>query len=122
MFTIAGQQFAIRRVSMWKDGFQLFAGDQSVCEVKRGFWSRRFELSAIDEKWLLQPAGWFTRNYQLLRGDWVVGLDPPGRLVHAENELPTLPTPCRRRYRCWPSSWCWSSASGNKSTQPTSGG
>ena len=58
---------------LWKDGFQLFAGDQSVCEVKRGFWSRRFELFAVDEKWVLQPAGWFTRNYQLLAADREVG-------------------------------------------------
>ena len=76
-FTIAGHPFAIRKVSVWKDGFQLLAGDESVCEVKRGFWSRRFELEAPQddarEKWFLQPAGWFTRTYQLLAGDRVVG-------------------------------------------------
>jgi len=76
-FTIAGHEFAIRRASLWKDAFQLFAGDQSVCEVKRPFWSRSFALSAdLDgarEKWLLQPAGWFTRDYQMLAADSKVG-------------------------------------------------
>lgn len=76
-FTIAGHPFAIRRVSLWKDGFRLFAGDDCVCEVKRGFWSRRFELSAAlddaNEQWSLQPAGWFTRTYQLLAGEREVG-------------------------------------------------
>lgn len=76
-FTIAGHAFAIRRVSLWKDGFQLFAGDQSVCEVKRHFWSRSFELTAdlegTREKWLLRPTGWFTRDYQMLAGEREVG-------------------------------------------------
>jgi len=72
-FAIAGHAFAIRRVSMWKDGFQLFAGDQSVCDVKRSFWSRRFEMAAVDQQWVLQPAGWFTRTYQLLAGEREVG-------------------------------------------------
>jgi hypothetical protein len=72
-FAIAGHSFAIRKTSLWKDGFQLLAGQSSVCEVRRGFWSRRFELEAVEEKWFLQPAGWFTRTYQLLSGDRGVG-------------------------------------------------
>ena len=80
-FAIAGHEFAIRRVSLWKDGFQLFAGDQCVCEVKRNFWSRRFELSAtLDDsnmKWVLQRAGWFTRNFQLLANEREVGTVRP---------------------------------------------
>ncbi len=76
-FTIAGYPFAIRKVSLWKDGFQLLAGEACVCEVKRGFWSRRFELETslddVKEKWFLQPAGWFTRTYQLLAGDRIAG-------------------------------------------------
>jgi hypothetical protein len=72
-FTIAGHRFSIRRTSLWKDGFQLLAGPSSVCDVKRGFWSRRFELEAVEEKWFLQPAGWFTRTYQLVSGNRVVG-------------------------------------------------
>ena len=85
-FTIAGHPFAIRKVSLWKDGFQLFAGDQSVCDVKRGFWSRRFELdrrptktgsshrpagsrgttscspASEREVGTIRPTGWFTRT------------------------------------------------------------
>jgi hypothetical protein len=80
-FSIAGHEFAIRRVSLWKDGFQLLTGDQCVCQVKRGFWSRRFELSAtLDDSsanWILQPAGWFTRSYQLLAGQHEVGTVRP---------------------------------------------
>ncbi|MGD9633528.1 MAG: hypothetical protein AB7G28_03375 [Pirellulales bacterium] len=76
-FTIAGHPFAIRKTSLWKDGFQLLSGDASVCQVKRGFWSRRFELEAVldeaKETWFLQPAGWFTRTYHLMSGDSVVG-------------------------------------------------
>jgi hypothetical protein len=80
-FAIAGHEFSVRRVSMWKDGFQLFAGDERVCEVKRGFWSRRFELSATldeaNENWVLQPTGFFTRTYQLLSGEREVGIVRP---------------------------------------------
>lgn len=76
-FTIAGHPFAIRKTSLWKDGFQLLSGEASVCNVKRGFWSRRFELETVlddtKETWFLQPAGWFTRTYHLLTGDHVVG-------------------------------------------------
>lgn len=76
-FTIADHPFAIRKTSLWKDGFQLMAGAASVCDVKRGFWSRRFELEAVlddtRETWFLQPAGWFTRTYHLLAADRPVG-------------------------------------------------
>ena len=76
-FTIAGHAFSIRKQSIWKDGFQLIAGDQCVCEVHRGIWSRRFEMTvALDDTkqtWFLQPAGWFTRTYQLRPGERVEG-------------------------------------------------
>jgi hypothetical protein len=80
-FSIAGHQFAIRRKSLWVDGFQLFAGDESVCEVRRGFWSRRFEIMAtLDdayEHWVLQPVGFFTRTHELLAGEQQVGTVRP---------------------------------------------
>jgi hypothetical protein len=76
-FTIAGHQFAIRRTSLWKDGFQLLAEEQPVCDVKRTFWSRRFELAAVGQKWFLQPAGWFSRTYQLVVGEHEVGTVRP---------------------------------------------
>ena len=84
-FTIAGHQFAIRRVSLWKDGFQLFAGDQTVCDVKRELLvaplradCRGPELGAAAgrlvhahvparspasaKRGTVRPAGWFTRR------------------------------------------------------------
>lgn len=97
-FAIAGHEFTIRRVSLWKDGFQLFAGDDCVCEVRRGFWSRRFELSAtLDDanaNWILQRAGWFTRDFQLLAGEHEVGtVRPEGwftrrRVANFTDEVP----------------------------------
>lgn len=76
-FSLAGHEFRIERVSLWKDGFRLLAGDRSVCEVHRGFWTRRFELLVATadghDGWLLQPAGWFTRDYQLHFGEREVG-------------------------------------------------
>ena len=72
-FTIADHAFSIRRTSMWKDGFILTADGQTVCEVKKWFWSRQYELSATDDHWVLQPAGFFTRTHQLLNGEREVG-------------------------------------------------
>ena len=52
--------------------------------MRRGFWSRRFELTATlddaHEKWLLQPAGFFTRTYQLLAADFKVGQREVGNI------------------------------------------
>jgi hypothetical protein len=72
-FTIAGHSFAIRHTSVFKDTFQLLIGDTPVCEVKRKFWSRRFELAAVDQNWQLGPIGFFTRGYRLMAGDRSVG-------------------------------------------------
>jgi hypothetical protein len=81
-FTIAGHGFAIRKVSIWKDGFQLFAGDQPVGNAKRDFWSRRFEVSSAGENWLLAPVGWFSRGYRFLAGEREVGtIQPTGWLT-----------------------------------------
>jgi hypothetical protein len=93
-FTIAGHDFAIRHASVWKDKFQLVIGDTSVCEVKRGFWSRRFELAAVDQHWVLQPIGVFTRGYQLYADVRAVGeIRPAGwftrrRLANFTDEVP----------------------------------
>ncbi|HEY4232154.1 MAG TPA: hypothetical protein VGM76_01895 [Lacipirellulaceae bacterium] len=76
-FTIAGHDFAIRHTSVWKDTFQLLIGDKSVCEVKRAFWSRRFELAAIDQSWVLQRPGFLSRGYQLISGENEVGTIRP---------------------------------------------
>jgi hypothetical protein len=76
-FTLAGHEFLIERVSLWKDGFRLVAGGESVCDVRRTFWSRQFELFAADEKWILQPTGWFTRDFHLLAGPAEVGRIQP---------------------------------------------
>jgi hypothetical protein len=65
-FSITGHDFAIRKSSLWKDAFQLLAGEESVCEVRRSFWSRRFELNAAQQSWAVQPAGWFSTIYHLL--------------------------------------------------------
>jgi hypothetical protein len=72
-FSMAGHDFAIRKPSIWKDAFQLLAGDESLCDVKRSFWSRRFEVTAVGQRWILQPAGWFSTAYQLLAGVREVG-------------------------------------------------
>jgi hypothetical protein len=72
-FTIAGHAFAIRRKSIWKDGFELVTGEQVVCEVKRRFWSQQFEISAIDTIFVLKRAGWFTREFLLSASENVVG-------------------------------------------------
>ena len=72
-FTITGHEFSIRKASIWKDAFQLFAGGESVCDVQRNFWSRRFELVSAEQTWGLQPAGWFSTAYQLLAGGIEVG-------------------------------------------------
>lgn len=76
-FTIAGHAFAIRHTSIWKDKFQLLIGDKSVCEVTRGFWSRRFEMAAIEQSWILQRPSFFSREYQLLSGESEVGVIRP---------------------------------------------
>ena len=76
-FSIAGHDFAIRHTSIWKDTFQLLVGDKPVCEVTRGFWSRRFQLAAIEQLWALQPIGIFSRGYQLLSGTDEVGVIRP---------------------------------------------
>jgi hypothetical protein len=76
-FAIAGHRFAIRRVSMCKDGFQLLADNQTVCDVKRSFWSRVFELTSVDANWTLGPTGFFTRSYQLLAGERELGTIRP---------------------------------------------
>jgi hypothetical protein len=76
-FNIAGHDFAIRHTSVWKDTFQLMIGDASVCDVKRSFWSRRFELAAVEQTWILQRPGFFSREYQLLSGESQVGLIRP---------------------------------------------
>jgi hypothetical protein len=75
-FTVAGQKFAVSRKSFWKDGFFLTHGDDVVCDVKRNFFSRKFFLVA-GEQWVLQPAGWFTREYQLFAGEQPVGCIRP---------------------------------------------
>jgi hypothetical protein len=72
-FTIAGHDFSIRRASLWKDAFQLLAGGESVCDVKRGFWSRRFDLASTHGAWTLQPTGWISMAYQLLAGSSEAG-------------------------------------------------
>jgi hypothetical protein len=72
-FTIAGHNFAIRHTSVWKDTFQLMIGEKPVCEVKRSFWSRRFELAAVDQSWILERIGFFRRGYQLSAGERSVG-------------------------------------------------
>jgi uncharacterized protein YxjI len=72
-FTIGGHDFAIRKPAIWKDEFQLVAGDGSVCDVRRKIWSRRFQLSATDQQWVLHPAGWFSTQYQLSTGSRVIG-------------------------------------------------
>jgi hypothetical protein len=76
-FTLAGHEFQIERVSVWKDGFRLVARGESVCDVRRTFWSRQFELFAADEKWILQPTGWFTRDFHLLAASREVGRIQP---------------------------------------------
>ena len=81
-FTIAGHAFAIRHTSIWKDKFQLLIGDKSVCEVTCGFWSRRFEMAAIEQSWILQRPSLFSREYQLLSGESEVGDHSAGRLVY----------------------------------------
>jgi hypothetical protein len=65
-FAIAGHAFAIRRAPLWKDGFQLVAGESVVCEVRRNFWSRKFALEAAEQSWTLKPAGFFTTAYHLV--------------------------------------------------------
>jgi hypothetical protein len=76
-FTIAGHSFAIRHTSVWKDTFQLMIGDKPVCEVKRNFWSRGFQLAAIEQSWTLRPIGFFTRGYQLMSASSEVGVIRP---------------------------------------------
>jgi hypothetical protein len=76
-FSIAGHDFAIRHTSVWKDTFQLLIGDTPVCQVIRKFWSRRFELAAVDQSWILQRPSLFSRSYQLLSGGQEVGLIRP---------------------------------------------
>jgi hypothetical protein len=76
-FTIAGHAFAIVRKSVWKDGFYLKSGEEVLCDVKRPFWSRRFELSTADQAWTLERAGWFTNSYRLLDGERIVGTIAP---------------------------------------------
>jgi hypothetical protein len=46
---------------------------ESVCDVKRSFWSRRFELVSAEQTWALQPAGLFSAVYQLLAGEREAG-------------------------------------------------
>ena len=93
-FAIAGHQFAIRRVSLWKDGFQLVADDQPVCDVKRDFWSRVFNVSSVDAQWTLGPTGFFSRIYQLLDGERELGTVRPvgwftrGRVAEFAEEVP----------------------------------
>lgn len=76
-FEIAGHPFAISRKSLWKDGFLLTSGGDGVCDVSRRFWSRQFQLTAVDEQWRLGPAGWFSRTYELMAGEEKVGSIKP---------------------------------------------
>lgn len=68
-FAIAGHEFAIRRRSLWTDGFLLLADGENVCEVRRNFWSRRFELEAVERRWILQPTGFLSTAYLLRSGE-----------------------------------------------------
>jgi hypothetical protein len=77
-FTIADHDFSIRKASLWKDAFQLLSGGESVCDGKRSFWSRRFELTSTQDTWTLQPAGWLSMAYQFLAGS-----REAGRIAHA---------------------------------------
>ena len=96
-FELAGHSFVIRRPSLWKDAFQLIAGSedgQSVCDVKRNFWSRQFVLASAEQRWVLRPAGFFTRTQVLLVGTREVGsIRPAGwlarrRLAKFSEEMP----------------------------------
>lgn len=76
-FMLGGHEFAIRRQSLWKDAFEFTCDGAPVCSVTRKFWSRRFEITVADQLWTLQRAGWFTRAFQLLRGEQDVGTIRP---------------------------------------------
>jgi hypothetical protein len=76
-FTLSGHQFAIRRKSIWKDGFEFFCDGTLLCTVAHTFLSSRYEITAADQGWTLMRAGWFTRRHQLLSGELEVGTIQP---------------------------------------------
>ena len=65
-FTIAGHDFAVSRPSLWTDTFHLLVDGESVCDVRRKFWSSKFELATAEQRWVLQPATFFSTTYQIL--------------------------------------------------------
>jgi hypothetical protein len=93
-FSLGGHQFAIRRKSIWKDGFEFSCDGAPVCSVSHEFWSWRYEIQAADEAWTLQRAGWFTRRHHLLSGEQEVGtIQPTGwftsqRIAHFADSVP----------------------------------
>lgn len=76
-FGLGGHEFEIRRVSWWRDQFRLSTGGTPVCEVERAVWSRRFEITAAEERWTLMRAGLFSRDFRLLAGERVIGTIRP---------------------------------------------
>lgn len=94
-FTIADHAFTIRKVSVWKDGFQLVTAGQSVCDVRRSLWSRRFELQAGDDRWTLQPASWLSRDYVLVANENSDGERTDGESFATQREIG----------RIWPAGW-----------------
>ena len=76
-FTLADHRFSIRRKSIWKDGFQLIADGQVVCNVARPALSRRYELTTGRQTWTLRPAGWISRVYRLSDGELQLGAIVP---------------------------------------------
>lgn len=93
-FTLRGHQFAVRRKSIWKDGFEFFCDDALICSVSHDFWSSRYEITAGDQQWTLQRAGFFSRRHQLLSGELEVGsIQPTGwftsqRIAHYAESVP----------------------------------
>jgi hypothetical protein len=93
-FTLSGHQFEIRRKSIWKDGFEFFCDGTSICTVSHAFWSWSYEISAADQAWTLQRAGFFSRRHQLLSGEQEVGtIQPTGwftskRIAHFADNVP----------------------------------
>jgi hypothetical protein len=76
-FTLGGHEFAARRRSIWKCGFDFSCDGVPICSVKHNFWSWRYEIEAADQTWTLKRAGWFTRSHQLLSGEQEVGTIRP---------------------------------------------
>jgi len=93
-FALGGHQFEVRRKSIWKDGFEFLCDGELICAVTHKFWSWTYEITAADQVWILQRAGFFSRRHQLLNGEQEEGsIQPTGwftsqRIAHFADSVP----------------------------------